>query len=75
MDVIQRLEPVIIEMERTPRPLVIIAHQAVIRCLFAYFEDLPKEKVPYEDVPLHHLMKVTAYSDKCVIEKIPLNED
>lgn len=46
MDVIQRLEPVILEMERTTRPLIIIAHQAVIRCLFAYFLDLPKEKVP-----------------------------
>ena len=37
MDVITRLEPVIFELERLRDPVIIIAHQAVLRCLYAYF--------------------------------------
>ncbi len=33
LDVIQRLEPVIIEIERQRSPVLIVAHQAVLRCL------------------------------------------
>lgn len=40
-----RLEPVIFELERQQSPVVIIAHQAVLRCLYAYFLDLPAEEV------------------------------
>ena len=45
LDIISRLESVIFEMERQKGPLLIIAHQAVLRCLYAYFLDLPNEEV------------------------------
>ena len=45
LDIISRLEGVIFEMERQKTPLLIIAHQAVLRCLYAYFLDLPNEEV------------------------------
>lgn len=35
-DLVQRLEPVIMELERQENVLV-ICHQAVMRCLLAYF--------------------------------------
>ena len=35
-----RVEPVIMELERQENVLV-IAHQAVVRCLLAYFLDKP----------------------------------
>ncbi len=38
-DVIERVERVIFELERTEAPVVVIAHQAVIRCLYGYFMD------------------------------------
>ncbi|CAI7931839.1 unnamed protein product, partial [Closterium sp. NIES-54] len=47
LDVIQRLEPVIIELERQRHPVVIIAHQAVLRALYAYFMDKPLREVPH----------------------------
>lgn len=37
-DLVQRLEPVIMELERQGNVLV-ISHQAVMRCLLAYFLD------------------------------------
>jgi broad specificity phosphatase PhoE/predicted kinase len=52
-DVISRLDPVIIELERQRDPVVVIAHQAVIRCLYGYFRDLAPEACPHVDIPLH----------------------
>jgi 6-phosphofructo-2-kinase/fructose-2,6-biphosphatase len=41
MDVIQRLEPVIIEIERERECVVVVAHQAVLRALYGYFMKVP----------------------------------
>jgi broad specificity phosphatase PhoE len=38
-DLVARLEPVIMELERESNVLV-VAHQAVLRCLLAYFRDI-----------------------------------
>ncbi|EFJ46639.1 hypothetical protein VOLCADRAFT_30993, partial [Volvox carteri f. nagariensis] len=37
LDVIQRLEPVIIEMEREKECIVVVGHQAVLRAVLGYF--------------------------------------
>lgn len=65
MDVISRLEPVIFELERQQSPVVIVAHQAVLRCLYAYFLDLPAEEVPYLAIPLHTIIKLTPKAYGC----------
>lgn len=39
-DLVHRLEPVIMELERQENVLV-VCHQAVMRCLLAYFLDKP----------------------------------
>ncbi|CAI7813707.1 unnamed protein product [Closterium sp. NIES-54] len=59
LDVIQRLEPVIIELERQRHPVVIIAHQAVLRALYAYFMDKPLREVPHIEMPLHTIIELT----------------
>lgn len=41
MDVIQRLEPVVIEAEREKECVCIVAHQAVLRALYGYFMNKP----------------------------------
>lgn len=58
LDVIQRLEPVIIELERQRSPVVVIAHQAVLRALYAYFADKPLKEVPHIEVPLHTIIEI-----------------
>jgi broad specificity phosphatase PhoE len=73
-DVVARLEPVIMELERQPNVLV-ISDQAVTRCLLAYFMDIEADDLPYLNVPLHTVVKLTPVAYGCKIEKIPLGID
>ncbi|CAM9747126.1 unnamed protein product [Ascophyllum nodosum] len=61
-DVIQRVQPIIVELERQaslcPRSLVVVCHLAVQRCLFAYFMGVEVSKVPYIDLPMHQLTEL-----------------
>ncbi|KAH9661972.1 6-phosphofructo-2-kinase/fructose-2,6-bisphosphatase [Citrus sinensis] len=58
LDVIQRLEPVIIELERQRAPVVVISHQAVLRALYAYFADRPLKEIPHIETPLHTIIEI-----------------
>ncbi|KAL2788388.1 HbrB-domain-containing protein [Aspergillus keveii] len=57
-DVVIRLEPIIMELERSEN-VIIVTHQAVLRCIYAYFLNIPQEKSPWMEVPLHTLIKLT----------------
>lgn len=59
LDVVQRLEPVIIELERQRTPILIVAHQAVLRCLYAYFSDTPLEDMVSVPMPLNVLIELS----------------
>jgi broad specificity phosphatase PhoE/adenylylsulfate kinase-like enzyme len=56
LDVIHRVEPIILEIERQTKPLLIVAHNAIIRSIYAFFKGLKQEQVPYVDIPLHTLI-------------------
>ncbi|XP_078232624.1 6-phosphofructo-2-kinase/fructose-2,6-bisphosphatase 3 isoform X2 [Pogona vitticeps] len=71
-DLVQRLEPVIMELERQENVLV-ICHQAVMRCLLAYFLDKSAEEMPYLKCPLHTVLKLTPVAYGCRFESISLN--
>ncbi|KAL0096821.1 6-phosphofructo-2-kinase-domain-containing protein [Phycomyces blakesleeanus] len=62
-DVVLRLEPVIMELEQHEN-ILIIAHQATIRCMYAFFMNISHEKLPYARIPLHTIieLKTNAYS-------------
>ena len=47
IDIIDRLQPVTFELERNTQPIIVISHQAVLRCLLAYFLDIPRQQIPY----------------------------
>uniref|UniRef100_A0A493T229 6-phosphofructo-2-kinase/fructose-2,6-bisphosphatase 2 n=2 Tax=Anas platyrhynchos TaxID=8839 RepID=A0A493T229_ANAPP len=71
-DLVQRLEPVIMELERQGNVLV-ICHQAVMRCLLAYFLDKSADELPYLRCPLHTILKLTPVAYGCKVETINLN--
>jgi broad specificity phosphatase PhoE len=50
---------VIVEIERERRPLLVVAHQAVLRALYAYLVDQPMKEIPFLDVPLHTVIELT----------------
>ena len=71
-DVIARLEPVIMELERLRRPVVVVAHQAVLRAIYAYFCDMQPEECPFLEVPLHTLIRLTPNEDGFEETRVPL---
>nr|XP_031363591.1 6-phosphofructo-2-kinase/fructose-2,6-bisphosphatase [Lonchura striata domestica] len=71
-DLVQRLEPVIMELERQENVLV-VCHQAVMRCLLAYFLDKSADELPYLKCPLHTVLKLTPVAYGCEVEPVFLN--
>jgi broad specificity phosphatase PhoE len=65
-DIIQRLEPVIFELERQRAPILIIGHQAALRTLYAYMMDRPPHECPFVSIPLHTILELepTAYGSE-----------
>ena len=75
-DLIQRLEPVILELERHYEPnhsIFIIGHQAVLRALYSYFMNLSHDELPYVAIPLHTIIKVTPKAYGCEEERFELD--
>ncbi|MED6256763.1 6-phosphofructo-2-kinase/fructose-2,6-bisphosphatase 2 [Ataeniobius toweri] len=70
-DLVQRLEPVIMELERQGNVLV-VCHQAVMRCLLAYFLDKGADDLPYMKCPLHTVLKLTPVAYGCKVEMFDL---
>ena len=71
-DVIQRLEPVIFELERERRPVLIIGHQAVLRALYAYMMDRPPNECPFVSIPLHTILELEPTAYGCDERRIEL---
>ncbi|CAG8501182.1 9355_t:CDS:2 [Paraglomus occultum] len=63
-DVVFRLEPVIMELERQTN-ILIVCHQGVLRCMYAYFHNLPQDELPYIKIPLHTVIKLTPKAYGC----------
>ena len=73
-DMLSRLEPVIMELERQ-RNVLLITHRTTVRCLMAYFLDHNPDEVAHIRVPLHTVFKLTPVAYGCRVEKATLNED
>uniref|UniRef100_A0A4W5LSF6 6-phosphofructo-2-kinase/fructose-2,6-biphosphatase 1 n=1 Tax=Hucho hucho TaxID=62062 RepID=A0A4W5LSF6_9TELE len=71
-DLVHRLEPVIMELERQENVLV-VCHQAVMRCLLAYLLDKTADELPYLKCPLHTVLKLTPVAYGCKVEHVFLN--
>ncbi|MDQ3034676.1 MAG: 6-phosphofructo-2-kinase/fructose-2,6-bisphosphatase [Myxococcota bacterium] len=71
-DVIRRLEPVIVELERERCPVLVVAHQAVLRALYAYLMDKPPRDCPHLAMPLHSIIELTPTTYGCEEQVIAL---
>jgi 6-phosphofructo-2-kinase len=52
LDIINRLRPVIVELERMTDHVLLVGHRSVIRVLLAYFRGLDRSEVADLDVPI-----------------------
>jgi broad specificity phosphatase PhoE/predicted kinase len=67
-DVIARLDPLILELERQQDPVLVVSHNAVVRVLLGYLSDQERHKVPHIDVPLHTVMSLTPRAYGCEVK-------
>lgn len=68
-DIVIRLEPIIMELERQEN-ILIITHQAVLRCLYAYFMNVPQEESPWMSIPLHTLIRLEPRAYLTLVSRI-----
>lgn len=59
-----RLEPIIMALERHEN-ILIIGHQAILRCIYAYFMNKTSEELPYIKIPLHTVIELTPKAYGC----------
>lgn len=74
IDVINRLVPVLTQLECETNVLT-ISHQAVLRCVLGYFLETPPEEIPYIHVPLHTIIKLTLQGHSYNMETIKMPID
>ena len=59
LDVIARIEPIIMEMERHREPLLIVGHKGILRIIYAFYMGLSRAEAPYVSVPLNCVIQLT----------------
>lgn len=74
-DVINRLESVVFELERARDPIVVVAHQAVLRALYGYLQQIPPVRCPHLDMPLHTVIRLTPGPYGCAEQRFSLGPD
>lgn len=71
LDLLQRVDSVVQALLANTDVLV-VSHQAVLRCIMAYFKGTKPDDVPYINVPLHTLLIVRSYGYDFKVETVPL---
>jgi broad specificity phosphatase PhoE len=69
LDVIARLEPIILEMERHREPLLIVAHQAVLRIVYAFYTGISRAEAPYVSIPLNTVVEMQPHAFGCNVKR------
>eukprot|EP01033_Poteriospumella_lacustris_P007119 gene7119-5122_t len=72
LDVIARLEPIIIEMERHQEPLLIIGHQAVLRIIYAFYMGHSRSEAPHLSIPLNTVIQIAPGPVECKVTRTVL---
>ncbi|EED94866.1 6-phosphofructo 2-kinase, partial [Thalassiosira pseudonana CCMP1335] len=62
MDVTLRLETIVLDIERTREPILIVAHQGIHRLLYAYFMGMPREEAPFVSIPLNTVIALRPHA-------------
>jgi 6-phosphofructo-2-kinase/fructose-2,6-biphosphatase 2 len=72
LDLIERLKYFVLQLRSYKKPILIVAHNAIIRVLLGYFQEIPHEEIPLVDVNLHEVIKLTPNSKNYLKEIIKL---
>lgn len=58
LDLIHRIKPIIYELERRKGPVLVVGHQATIRCIYGYYAGAPINTIPNLEIPLNCFIKI-----------------
>jgi len=58
LDCYHRISTVLADIKATPSPVLIVAHQAILRCMVGSITDRPPDVVPYIDIPQYEYGEV-----------------
>jgi broad specificity phosphatase PhoE len=72
-DLILRIEPLIHELERRQGPVIVVGHQATLRCLYGYFTNTPVEEIPTLDFPRHAIIRKLPQAFGCNEKRFKIN--
>ena len=72
IDLLERLRYFVLQLGSYKKPILIVAHNAILKVLLGYFQEINHEKIPHIDVKLHEVIKLTPNSKNYNIEKIKL---
>ena len=70
MDCCHRILPVLEQLETSQEHFLVIAHQAILRCIVTYFLKGDLNQLPFLKIPQHCLMKITYMNGENFIEFI-----
>ncbi|CAM9115090.1 unnamed protein product [Ectocarpus fasciculatus] len=69
-DVVERTRPIVIELERQRKSVIVIAGPAVLRCLLAYFSGTESSEIPKLRFKEHHIYELTPGPFGCAVREI-----
>mmetsp|Transcript_9627 Transcript_9627/g.16911 ORF Transcript_9627/g.16911 Transcript_9627/m.16911 type:complete len:485 (+) Transcript_9627:257-1711(+) len=75
LDVIQRLDAIVHEVERQRDPVLIVGHQGILRILYSYFMGDSRESAPFVSIPLNHVIKLERGTYSCKVTRVNLARD
>jgi len=65
VDLIIRVHPVALDLERERRTILVISHQALLRTILGYFIHAPLSQIPYLEIPLHSVIQLKRSNIGC----------
>eukprot|EP00472_Partenskyella_glossopodia_P012854 CAMPEP_0197517124 /NCGR_PEP_ID=MMETSP1318-20131121/2092_1 /TAXON_ID=552666 /ORGANISM="Partenskyella glossopodia, Strain RCC365" /LENGTH=510 /DNA_ID=CAMNT_0043066427 /DNA_START=280 /DNA_END=1812 /DNA_ORIENTATION=+ len=73
-DAIERVQLVALQLERHTDPVLVVAHNGIIRILYAYFKGLSREQAPHVEIPFGSVIELRPQCYTCPEEVMLLVE-
>ncbi|RHZ44785.1 hypothetical protein Glove_709g32 [Diversispora epigaea] len=75
LDLAVRLEATILELEHEKNDVLIIAHETVLKCLYAYLFDRPEDEIPGIVIPRNYLIEIIPSAYGCRETRMEIVDD
>ena len=75
LNLVKRIKPIIFEFKRRNGPILVVGHQATIRCIYGYYAGAPINTIPNLDIPLDCLFKINPQINGINEERFLLDEN